>query len=321
MSCAPPVRRQCPIPPAGPSLAVTGPPTCHLPVKCRLIMGTGAPAGAGMGLPRNNRARREPRRRGRTARMSDDRKLAMFIDFENIVRGVKEAQYKAFEIRLVLERLVEKGKIMVKRAYADWNRYAEYKRPFHEHAIELIDVPQSRYSGKNSADIRMVVDAMDLAYAKQHVDSFALVSGDSDFSPLVSKLRENDRYVIGLGVKSSSSELLVGNCDEFIFYEDLIRESKKTTALRGLPEKKAEAFAQLIEAVLALQRENKDTLWGSMVKQTMIRKNPAFNESYYGYSTFSKLLEEAAKQKIVTLERDAKSGTYIITSVESDRAA
>jgi uncharacterized LabA/DUF88 family protein len=219
--------------------------------------------------------------------MSDDRKLAMFMDFENIVRGVKEAQYKQFEIKLVLERLVEKGKIMVKRAYADWNRYAEYKRP----------------------------------YAKTHVDSFALVSGDSDFSPLVSKLRENDRYVIGLGVKSSSSELLVGNCDEFIFYEDLIRESKKTTALRGLPEKKAEAFAQLIEAIQALQRENKDTLWGSMVKQTMIRKNPAFNESYYGYSTFSKLLEEAAKQKILTLERDAKSGTYIITSIESDRAA
>ena len=159
--------------------------------------------------------------------MSDDRKLAMFIDFENIVRGVKEAQYKQFEIKLVLERLVEKGKIMVKRAYADWNRYTEYKRPFHEHAIELIDVPQSRYSGKNSADIRMVVDAMDLAYAKTHVDTFALVSGDSDFSPLVSKLRENDRYVIGLGVKSSSSELLVGNCDEFIFYEDLIRESRE----------------------------------------------------------------------------------------------
>src|SRR6266403_1257017 len=224
--------------------------------------------------------------------MSDDRKLAMFMDFENIVRGVKEAQYKQFEIKLVLERLVEKGKSIVRRAYADWNRYAEYKRPFHEHAIELIDVPQSRYSGKNSADIRMVVDAMDLAYAKQHVDSFALVSGDSDFSPLVSKLRENDRYVIGLGVKSSSSDLLVANCDEFIFYEDLIRETK-------------------------------ETLWGSMVKQTMIRKNPAFNESYYGFSTFSKLLEEAAKQRIVTLERDEKSGTYGITSLveEGGRAA
>lgn len=254
--------------------------------------------------------------------MNEERKLALFIDFENIARGVKEAQYKGFEVKLVLERLLEKGKIMVRRAYADWSRYAEYKRPFHEQAIELIDVPQSRYSGKNSADIRMVVDAMDLAYAKEHIDTFSLVSGDSDFSPLVSKLRENDRYVIGLGVKSSSSELLVSNCDEFIFYEDLIREAKKTHLLRGLPEKKAEAFGQLIEAIHALRRENKEILWGSMVKQTMIRKNPAFNESYYGYSTFSKLLEEAAKQKIVTLERDAKSGTYVITSlIEEGRAA
>ena len=254
--------------------------------------------------------------------MNEDRKLALFIDFENIARGVKEAQYKGFEIKLVLERLLEKGKIMVKRAYADWSRYMEYKRPFHEHAIELIDVPQSRYSGKNSADIRMVVDAMDLCYAKEHVDTFALVSGDSDFSPLVSKLRENDRYVIGLGVKNSSSELLVGNCDEFIFYEDLIREAKKTTLLKGVPEKQAEAFAQLIDAVQALQRENKEILWSSMVTQTMIRKNPAFNESYYGYSTFSKLLEDAVKQKIVTLDRDQKSGTYIIASIaEEGRAA
>src|SRR3989338_1055048 len=253
---------------------------------------------------------------------SEERKLALFIDFANIAGGEREAQNRGYETRLVREGLVEKGKIMVRRAYADWSRYAEYKRPFHEHAIELIDVPQSRYSGKNSADIRMVVDAMDLAYSKAHVDTFALVSGDSDFSPLVSKLRENDRYVIGLGVKSSSSELLVGNCDEFIFYEDLIRESKKPTTLRGMPEKKMEAMAQLIEAIQALQRENKDTLWGSMVKQTMQRKNPAFNESYYGYSTFSKLLEEAAKQKVLTLHRDAKSGTYIIPSIaEEGRAA
>ncbi len=187
--------------------------------------------------------------------MNGERKLAMFIDFENIARGVKEAQYKQFELKLVLERLLEKGKIIVRRAYADWNRFVEYKRPFHEWAIELIDVPQSRYSGKNSADIRMVVDALDLAYGKTHIDSFALVSGDSDFSPLVSKLRENDRYVIGLGVKSSSSDLLVANCDEFIFYEDLIRETKKTSLLRGLPEKKAEAMAQLIDAIQALQRE------------------------------------------------------------------
>src|SRR5207247_415557 len=149
----------------------------------------------------------------------------------------------------------------------------------------------------------------DLAYGKTHIDSFALVSGDSDFSPLVSKLRENDRCVIGLGVKSSSSDLLVANCDECICYEDLIRETKKTSLLRGLPEKKAEAMTQLIDAIQALQRENKETLWGSMVKQTMIRKNPAFNESYYGFSTFSKLLEEAAKQRIVTLERDAMSAS------------
>src|SRR3989442_803395 len=250
--------------------------------------------------------------------MNEERKLALFIDFENIARGVKEAQYKGFEIKLVLERLVEKGKIMVRRAYADWNRFVEYKRPFHENAIELIDVPQSRYSGKNSADIRMVVDALDLAYGKSHIDTFALVSGDSDFSPLVSKLRENDRYVIGLGVKSSSSELLVSNCDEFIFYEDLIRETKKTHILRGLPEKKAEAFAQLIDAVQALQRENKETLWGSMVKQTMIRKNPAFNESYYGYATFSKLLEDASKNRVVTLKRDDRSGTYVISGVFED---
>jgi uncharacterized protein (TIGR00288 family) len=251
--------------------------------------------------------------------MNEERKLALFIDFENIARGVKEAQYKGFEIKLILERLVEKGKIMVKRAYADWSRYTDYKRPFHESAIELIDIPQTRWSGKNSADIRMVVDAMDLAYSKEHIDAFALVSGDSDFSPLVSKLRENNKFVIGLGVKSSSSELLVGNCDEFIFYEDLIREAKRGTLLRGLPEKKAEAFALLYDAIQALQRENKEVLWGSMVKQTMIRKNPAFNESYYGYSTFSKLLEEAAKQKLVTLERDQKSGTYVISAVADQR--
>ncbi|HSE96564.1 MAG TPA: NYN domain-containing protein, partial [Methylomirabilota bacterium] len=203
--------------------------------------------------------------------MNDDRKLALFIDFENIARGIKDAQYKGFEIKLVLERLVEKGKVMVKRAYADWNRYTDYKRPFHEAAIELIDIPQSRYSGKNSADIRMVVDAMDLAHRNEHIDTFAIVSGDSDFSPLVSKLRENDKYVIGLGVKNSSSELLVGNCDEFIFYEDLTRDARRQTTLKGLPEKKAEAFAQLVDAVQALQRENKEVLWGSMVKQTMIR--------------------------------------------------
>jgi uncharacterized protein (TIGR00288 family) len=249
--------------------------------------------------------------------------LAVFCDFENIALGAREAKYGAFDMQKVLERLLLKGTIVVKKAYCDWDRYKEFKKTMHEAAFELIEIPHVRQSGKNSADIRMVVDALDLAYGKTHIDSFALVSGDSDFSPLVSKLRENDRYVIGLGVKSSSSDLLVANCDEFIFYEDLIRDTKKTTLLRGMPEKKAEAMAQLIDAIQALQRENKETLWGSMVKQTMIRKNPAFNETYYGFSTFSKLLEDAAKQKIVTLERDEKSGTYVITALseEGGRAA
>jgi uncharacterized protein (TIGR00288 family) len=256
--------------------------------------------------------------------VNEERKLALFIDFENIARGIKDAQHKGFEIKVVLERLVEKGKIMVKRAYADWSRYTEYKRPFHEAAIELIDIPQSRYSGKNSADIRMVVDAMDLVHKNEHIDTFVIVSGDSDFSPLVSKLRENDKYVIGLGVKDSSSELLVANCDEFIFYEDLTRDVKRATALRGipelrgLPEKKAEAFGQLVDAVQALLRENQDVLWGSLVKQTMIRKNPAFNESYYGYPSFSKLLEDAAKHRVLTLTRDERSRTYVVAGLADD---
>ncbi len=244
--------------------------------------------------------------------MNDERRLALFIDFENIALGVRDAKYKTFEIRLVLARLVEKGKIMVKRAYADWERYAEYKRPFHEAAIELIDIPQKHYSGKNSADIRMVVDAIDLAYSKEHLDTFVLVSGDSDFSPLVSKLRENNKFVIGVGVKNSSSELLVDNCDEFIYYEDLVRTAKKAPRVGNLPEKKGEAFSLLTDAIEALVRENKEVLWGSMVKQTIIRKKPSFNESYYGYRTFSKLLEDAEKSGLIELKRDSRSRSYII---------
>jgi uncharacterized LabA/DUF88 family protein len=189
----------------------------------------------------------------------------------------------------------------------------EYKRPFHEAAIELIDIPQKKYSGKNSADIRLVVDAMDLAHGKEHLDTFVIVSGDSDFSPLVSKLRENDKYVIGMGVKNSSSDLLVDNCDEFIYYEDLLRASKKAVPIQNLPEKRTEVFAMVTDAIRALQRENKEVLWGSMIKQTMKRKRPDFDEGYYGYSTFSKLLEDAAKQGILELKKDQRSGTYIIT--------
>ncbi|MGH7379246.1 MAG: NYN domain-containing protein [Candidatus Methylomirabilales bacterium] len=245
--------------------------------------------------------------------MNDERKQALFIDFENIALGLRDSKHKSFDVNLVLKRLVEKGKIMVKRAYADWERYLEYKRPFHEAAIELIDIPQKKYSGKNSADIRLVVDAMDLAHGKEHLDTFVIVSGDSDFSPLVSKLRENDKYVIGMGVKNSSSELLVDNCDEFIYYEDLLRATKKAVPIQNLPEKRTEVFAMVTDAIRALQRENKEVLWGSMIKQTMKRKRPDFDEGYYGYSTFSKLLEDAAKHGILELKKDQRSGTYIIT--------
>jgi uncharacterized protein (TIGR00288 family) len=243
----------------------------------------------------------------------DERKIALFCDFENIALGVRDSDTGKFEITLVLERLLEKGKIIVKKAYADWERYSDYKRPFHEAAIELIDIPQKFYSGKNSADIKMVVDAMDLSYSKEHLDTFVILSGDSDFSPLVSKLKENNKYVIGIGVKNSSSNLLVDNCDEFIYYEDVWRDAQKGPKLDGLNKKTAEAFSLMIESIQALIRENKDVLWGSMIKQTMQRKKPSFNEGYYGYSTFSELLEDAERKNIIKLKKDQRSGTYIVT--------
>ncbi|HEY3569467.1 MAG TPA: NYN domain-containing protein [Thermoanaerobaculia bacterium] len=246
-------------------------------------------------------------------RPEQERKIAMFCDLENIALGVRDSEISKFDINLVLERLVEKGKIIVKKAYADWERYSDYKRPFHEAAIELIDIPQKYYSGKNSADIKMVVDAMDLSYSKEHLDTFVLLSGDSDFSPLVSKLKENNKYVIGIGVKNSSSNLLVDNCDEFIYYEDVWRDSQKGPKLDGLNKKTAEAFSLMIESIQALIRENKDVLWGSMIKQTMQRKKPSFNEGYYGYSTFSELLEDAERKQIIKLKKDQRSGTYIVT--------
>ena len=243
----------------------------------------------------------------------DEQRLALFIDFENIAIGVRDAHYRKFDINLVLERLLEKGKVLVKKAYADWSRYSDYKRAFHEAAIELIEVPQKSVGGKNSADIRLVVDAMDMSFQKEHIDCFVVCSGDSDFSPLVSKLKENNKYVIGLGVKNSTSDLLIENCDEFIFYEDLVRgQQRQIPAMSSLPEKVQEAFQLLVDAVLALQRENKEVLWGSMVKETMKRKKPSFNETYYGFRTFSHLLEEAQRKGIVTLRRDQKSGSYIV---------
>jgi uncharacterized protein (TIGR00288 family) len=254
-------------------------------------------------------------------RVSDERKIALFCDFENIALGVRDSDIGKFDIDLMLERLLEKGKIIVKKAYADWERYAEYKRTFHEAAIELIDIPQKYYSGKNSADIKLVVDAMDLSFSKEHLDTFVIMSGDSDFSPLVSKLKENNKYVIGVGVKNSSSALLIDNCDEFIYYEDVWRDSQKGPKLEGLNKKTAEAFSLMIDAIQALIRENKDVLWGSMIKQTMQRKKPSFNESYYGYASFSEMLEDAERKNILRLKKDQRSGTYIVTGFATGKEA
>ena len=201
------------------------------------------------------------------AHNQDEQRLALFIDFENIAIGVRDAHYRKFDVNLVLERLLDKGKLLVKKAYADWSRYSDYKRSFHEAAIELIEVPQKSVGGKNSADIRLVVDAMDMSFQKEHVNAFVIASGDSDFSPLVSKLKENNKYVIGLGVKNSTSDLLIENCDEFIFYEDLVRVQQRPAlpVIANVPEKVQEAFGLLVDAIVALQRENKEVLWGSMV--------------------------------------------------------
>ncbi len=244
----------------------------------------------------------------------DEAKIALFLDFDNIALGVRDAKYKTFEISKVLERLVEKGKIVYKKAYASWEDYAKYKRPFHEAGIELVEVPRTSYSGKNSADIRLVVDAMDLCHSKEHINVFAIASGDSDFSPLVSKLKENNKYVIGIGVKNSTSDLLVENCDEFIFYEDLVREPivPLSPKMEVLPKKQREAFERLLNAVDALVREDKEVIWGSMVKQTIKRKHPQFNEGYYGYRSFSNLLEDAQAHDLLTLKKDARSGSYIV---------
>jgi uncharacterized LabA/DUF88 family protein len=256
------------------------------------------------------------------AHNSDEQRLALFIDFENIAIGVRDAHYRKFDVNLVLERLLDKGKLLVKKAYADWSRYSDYRRSFHEAAIELIEVPQKSVGGKNSADIRLVVDAMDMSFQKEHINCFVVASGDSDFSPLVSKLKENNKYVIGLGVKNSTSDLLLENCDEFIFYEDLVRgQQRQMPVIANVTEKVQEGFALLVDSILALQRENKEVLWGSMVKETMKRKKPSFNETYYGFRTFSHLLEDAQRRGIVVLRRDQKSGSYIVEDLGSAGSA
>jgi uncharacterized protein (TIGR00288 family) len=253
---------------------------------------------------------------------SDARSLAVFCDFENIALGVREAKYAQFDMEKVLERLLAKGSIVVKKAYCDWDRYKEFKTAMHAASFELIEIPHVRQSGKNSADIRMVVDALDLCYTKEHVDTFVIVSGDSDFSPLVSKLRENAKLVIGVGVKNSSSDLLINNCDEFIYYDDLVRaeEQKRRAAKKrkdAAPpgqDKKQEALDLLLGTLEALiaERGADEKIWGSMVKQALKRRHPGFNETYYGYRAFSDLLEEAGEKGLIRLEPDEKSGGYTL---------
>jgi uncharacterized protein (TIGR00288 family) len=273
--------------------------------------------------------------------------LALFCDFENIALGVRDARYAQFDITKVLERLLLKGSIVVKKAYCDWERYKEFKASMHHAGFELIEIPHVKQSGKNSADIRMVVDALDLCYTKPHVDMFVIISGDSDFSPLVSKLRENNKGVIGCGVKNSTSDLLLASCDEFIYYDDLVREQQQHHKPRRAPRTKAhsaessssgahgshaeskepaeskeedrrqEAFDLVLSTIdaLAAERGAEDRIWGSMVKQALKRRHPGFNETYYGFRSFNKLLEDAAARKLLALERDEKSGGYVIHAI------
>jgi uncharacterized protein (TIGR00288 family) len=266
--------------------------------------------------------------------MSEEPLIAVFVDFENLAIGVRDMKAGKFQIQLILKRLLEKGRIVFKRAYCDWSRYEDSVREFHSQGVELIDIPQTKMSGKNSADIRMVVDALDLCYSKNHIDVFALLSGDSDFSPLVSKLKENNKRVIGCGVKSSTSDLLIANCDEFIYYNDLIRVAKKVqakgTTKRPAPrkteakeehakeepnadaskdEKRAEAFDRVLEVLTSIEQDY-DPLWGSLLKTAIRRVFPGFNEGYYGYRSFSAMLEDLKSHSLVELEYDESRGNY-----------
>ena len=273
--------------------------------------------------------------------MNGDGNLAVFCDFENVALGVRDANLKKFDIRPVIERLLLKGSIVAKKAYCDWDRYKEFKATMHEAAFELIEIPHARQSGKNSADIRMVVDALDLCYTKEHIDTFVIISGDSDFSPLVSKLRENAKSVIGVGVKNSTSDLLVNNCDEFIFYDDLVAERKSprrrqrgkgrgksgvTTpkeqpapapAPDGPAQEAIDLVLQTAEAIYA-ERGDRAKLWGSMIKQTLKRRRPGFNESAYGFRSFNDLLEEAQTRGLLSLELDERSGGYVVGQVSRE---
>ena len=273
--------------------------------------------------------------------MSGDGNLAVFCDFENVALGVRDAKLSKFDIRPVIERLLLKGSILAKKAYCDWDRYKEFKATMHEAAFELIEIPHARQSGKNSADIRMVVDALDLCYTKEHIDTFVIVSGDSDFSPLVSKLRENAKSVIGVGVKNSTSDLLINNCDEFIFYDDLVAErpaprrrqrgkgrgksaaaprSKPAVAATGSDDSTQEAIELVLQTAEGIYAERGDRakLWGSMIKQTLKRRRPGFNESAHGFGSFNDVLEEAQARGQLELELDERSGGYVIARITRD---
>ena len=251
----------------------------------------------------------------------EEPRIAVFIDFENLALGVRQEKKDKFRLDLVLDRLVDVGKLIFMRAYADWTRYRSEKNAFHEANIELIDIPRKRVSGKNSADIRMVVDALDLSFTREHVSTFALLTGDSDFSPLASKLSEYDKYVIGLGVRNSTAELLVNVCDEFIYYDDIVRDAKqgkaKMATARGVPDNQKNIFDMLMDALDALQRDNHDVIWGSMIKQKIKRKKPSFSERNFGFRTFSAALEAARKAGLIGLQRDQRSGSYIVTEAGS----
>jgi uncharacterized LabA/DUF88 family protein len=274
---------------------------------------------------------------------NDDLSLALFCDFENVALGVRDTKYPKFNIQLVLERLLLKGTTVVKKAYCDWDRYKEFKAEMHDASFELIEIPHTRQSGKNSADIRMVVDALDLCYTKEHIDTFVIISGDSDFSPLVSKLRENAKLVIGVGVKNSTSDLLMNSCDEFIFYDDLIRDEQSSRKRKQKPAPKEpaakaaktkkpaapkpeensidDAINLILETAEALYSDqgHRQKLWGSMVKQTIKRRKPGLNERFYGARSFGELLEEAENRGLLKLELDERSGGYVIKQLTGDK--
>ena len=259
---------------------------------------------------------------------NDAPNIAVFADYENIALGARDAHIK-FDITLVLRRLLDKGNVVVRRAYSDWDRYKKDRKSLHEASFELIEIPHVSLSGKNSADIRMVVDALDLCYTKSHVGIFALLTGDSDFSPLVSKLRENNKVVIGVGVKNSTSDLLVSICDEFVYYDELVREAKparsravapKRAPVEGssgthektLEEREDEGLDLLVDTAERMLRDTTGTLWGSMIKQAIIRKQPNFSESYHGFRSFNRMLEAAARDELLVIEKDEPSGGYRI---------